>query len=370
MLKGYIEGYYGRLFSQDERAKVINHMGKLKMDFYLYGPKEDLYHRVKWGKPYPVEEQKTLRHLVAQCKKNKIRPIFAISPGLQFAKSSNNYKKDLISKMMQAQKLGFKEFAIFFDDIEHEKNEDLAKSHLKIINSVSSINGLQKNPLMVCPTVYCKSFAKGDIKNNKYLKVLAREIDPSISILWTGDEVVSQSIPQKGIKELKSLFSNPIVIWDNYYANDYCPSRFYIGPYKGRKSLDSLTEAIGINPTGMPFTDMICLSRFMGEEIDRQIIDNFDIPHEFIKVLPYFSDPFKNLPSLSLGGIDKLLKTQYKLCIEWKGDLQLEWAPFLWKFYLDLILLKKIKTGDSQFNLEQWLNRRYSDPLKKTILRN
>ena len=218
------------------------------------------------------------------------------------------------------------DFAIFFDDIEHEQNEDLAKSHLKIINSVSSIKGLKKNPLMVCPTVYCKSFAKGDIKNNKYLKVLAREIDPSISILWTGDEVVSQSIPQKGIKELKSLFLNPIVIWDNYYANDYCPSRFYIGPYKGRKSLDSLTEAIGINPTGMPFTDMICLSRFMGEEIDRQIIDNFDIPHEFIKVLPYFSDPFKNLPSLSLGGIDKLLKTQYKLCIEWKGDLQLEWA--------------------------------------------
>ena len=36
MLKGYIEGYYGRLFSEDERAKVINHMGKLKMDFYLY----------------------------------------------------------------------------------------------------------------------------------------------------------------------------------------------------------------------------------------------------------------------------------------------------------------------------------------------
>ena len=74
MLKGYIEGYYGRLFSQDERAKVINHMGKLKMDFYLYGPKEDLYHRVKWTKPYPAEEQKTLRNLVAQCKKNKIRP--------------------------------------------------------------------------------------------------------------------------------------------------------------------------------------------------------------------------------------------------------------------------------------------------------
>ena len=74
MLKGYIEGYYGRLFSKDERARVINHMGKLKMDFYLYGPKEDLYHRIEWGKTYPAEEQKTLRNLVDQCKKNKIKP--------------------------------------------------------------------------------------------------------------------------------------------------------------------------------------------------------------------------------------------------------------------------------------------------------
>ena len=223
---------------------------------------------------------------------------------------------------------------------------------------------------MVCPTVYCKSFAKGNIQKNEYLKALADDIDPSISILWTGDEVVSQSIPQKGIKELKSLFSNSIIIWDNYYANDYCPSRFYIGPYKGRKSLGKLTKAIGINPTGMPYTDMICLSRFMKEETDKQILHNFDIPSEFIKILPYFTDPFKNFPSLKLRDIEKLQKTQYKLCIEWKSDLQLEWAPFLWQFYSDLLLLKRLKKRDSKFNLEEWVKRRYSDPLKKTILRN
>ena len=370
MLKGYIEGYYGRLFSRDERAKVINHMGKLKMDFYLYGPKEDLYHRIEWGKTYPSKEQKTLRNLVDQCKKNKIKPIFAISPGLQSSKLSKNFVKTLTSKLKQAHQLGFNDFAIFFDDIEHKKDKELAKFHLTIINLVSSIDFLKKNSLMVCPTVYCKSFAKGNIQKNEYLKVLAEDIDPSISILWTGDEVVSQSIPQKGIKELKSLFSNPIIIWDNYYANDYCPSRFYIGPYKGRKSLGNLTKAIGINPTGMPYTDMMCLSRFMKEETDKQILNNFDIPSEFIKILPYFSDPFKNFPLLKPRDIEKLQKTQYKLCIEWKSDLQLEWAPFLWQFYSDLLLLKKLKKGDSKFNLEEWVKRRYSDPLKKTILRN
>ena len=46
MQKGYIEGYYGRLFSKEEREIVVSHMGNLKMDFYIYGPKEAPYHRL------------------------------------------------------------------------------------------------------------------------------------------------------------------------------------------------------------------------------------------------------------------------------------------------------------------------------------
>ena len=72
MLKGYIEGYYGRLFSQENRTRIIGHMGKLNMDFYLYGPKEDPYHRVRWKEKYPLETKKTLSALADQCKKNKI----------------------------------------------------------------------------------------------------------------------------------------------------------------------------------------------------------------------------------------------------------------------------------------------------------
>ena len=52
MNKGYIEGYYGKLFSEKEREMVVNHMGSLKMDFYIYGPKEDPYHRLNWQKLY------------------------------------------------------------------------------------------------------------------------------------------------------------------------------------------------------------------------------------------------------------------------------------------------------------------------------
>ena len=157
--------------------------------------------------------------------------------------------------------MGFEEFAIFFDDIGHKRDKYLAESHLTIIEQLKSIDFMKDGSITVCPTVYCKSFAKGDITNNEYLNTLSKDIDPLTTILWTGDEVVSQSIPKRALKDLKDLFSNPIIIWDNYYANDYCPSRFYIGPYSGRKSLINEVKGIGINPTGLPFTDMICLSR-------------------------------------------------------------------------------------------------------------
>ena len=64
-----------------------------------------------------------------------------------------------------------------------------------MIEIVSRLN-LSNNPLHVCPTVYCKSFAKGNLKDNEYLITL-KGIDPSVRILWTGDEVVSKSISLK-----------------------------------------------------------------------------------------------------------------------------------------------------------------------------
>ena len=369
MLKGYIEGYYGRFFSEHERCKVLNHMGKLNMDFYLYGPKEDPFHRVSWEKPYPVSKEKILKSFIKDSKRNSVTPVFALSPGMNITKFSNKYINSLTKKILQAKKIGFKDFAILFDDIDQARNAELAEIHLKIIQHVSSIKGINKNPLMICPTVYCKSFARGEIKDNEYLQVLAANIDPNINILWTGDEVVSQSISLKSLKDLKSLFKNPIIIWDNLYANDYCPTRFFIGAYKGRASLDKMVEGVGINPTGMPITDSICLERFVSPKTDQRIIDSYNIPKNFKFILPYFLDPFKKHQNLTAKKIDKLLSTQNELCIEWKSELQLEWAPFLWNFYLDLILLKKINDGQSEFSLEEWLKRRYSDPLTRTILR-
>ena len=39
-MRGYIEGYYGRLFGWHDRSSILAEMAALSMDVYLYAPKE------------------------------------------------------------------------------------------------------------------------------------------------------------------------------------------------------------------------------------------------------------------------------------------------------------------------------------------
>ncbi len=45
---GYIEGYYGKLFSWSERHEMVKECADLGLNSYLFAPKEDYYHRVGW----------------------------------------------------------------------------------------------------------------------------------------------------------------------------------------------------------------------------------------------------------------------------------------------------------------------------------
>ena len=59
--KGYIEGFYGRLMNQRDRALILKKLSELSMDFYVYGPKEDPFHRSSWSSIYPKEKVEDLR---------------------------------------------------------------------------------------------------------------------------------------------------------------------------------------------------------------------------------------------------------------------------------------------------------------------
>ena len=369
IIKGYIEGYYGRLMSWEDRSFLLKTLSKLSMDFYIYGPKEDPFHRSDWSTPYPDDTLIKFQSFRQEASKLGVRPYFALSPGLPSGKNKQAEHKALKEKIKQLVNVGFDDFAIFFDDLDSERNGNLGKRHGEILNAVQEILNVNKeDSLIFCPTVYCDSFAKGPLSDSDYLKVLSKEIPENVPMLWTGKEVVSKTISDIDILAVKEVISNPIIIWDNYYANDYCPTNFFIGPHEGRNLSEESVIGLGINPTGLPITDSIILSQVKGSQETEEILKQFGVPDCFKELMPFFRGPFHS--DSSLLDIDKVksirvLSTQ--LCMEWKSDLQLEWSPFLWTFFNDLNFLLKLKQTANKKELEQWASRRYSNPLLKVI---
>ncbi len=54
--RGFIEGYYGNPWSNEDRAELMKFGGDYKLNQYVFAPKDDPYHNSKWRDLYPEEK--------------------------------------------------------------------------------------------------------------------------------------------------------------------------------------------------------------------------------------------------------------------------------------------------------------------------
>ena len=83
IITGYIEGYYGKLLSWENRELIIKSLYKNKMNTYFYAPKEDINHRLCWKKDYNERWRSNFRQFTNMCKKFRIN-VIAVLPGLDY----------------------------------------------------------------------------------------------------------------------------------------------------------------------------------------------------------------------------------------------------------------------------------------------
>ncbi len=57
-LRGIIEGFYGKPWSDENRIDIIRFCGKNKMNAYWYAPKDDPYHRENGGNHIHLKKRK------------------------------------------------------------------------------------------------------------------------------------------------------------------------------------------------------------------------------------------------------------------------------------------------------------------------
>ena len=196
------------------------------------------------------------------------------------------------------------------------------------------------------PRIYAYELIKDE---PRYLKDLGYILNPKIKVFYCGKNVVSKSL--RHYDKIKKILPNEIIVWDNFYANDYCPRRFFIGPCIGRENLKNIM----INPTGLINTDLLILDIFASSIKHKAstnewltILNDHGVPKSFNKVKQFFlrpnfgSNPLPNSFDLNARYFEALDFLLWK----WNGELSREWYPYLFGLKHDLQLKKNILTSE------------------------
>ena len=241
--RGVIEGFYGNPWSHKDRLRQFDFYGQYKMNIYVYGPKDDPYHRAKWREPYPEKEAALLRELVEAAHRNKVQFVWAIHPGgdIKWNKTDSVAVVDKLEKMYA---LGIRTFAVFFDDIWGEGAKgDKQAGLLNYVTDEFVRKHTDVEPLIMCPTQYNKAWSGGD-----YLPTLGTKMYPEVRIMWTGNSVVDM-IEKNDMEWINGQIRRKAFIWLNYPVNDYCQSRLLMGKtYGNGKDIYDMVSGFCSNP--------------------------------------------------------------------------------------------------------------------------
>lgn len=251
-VRGIIEGFYGSPWDQEDRLDQIDFYGDYKMNTYIYAPKDDPYHRERWREPYPDSEMDRMEELIETAKENKVDFIFAISPGIDIRFDGEAGEKDfqaLIEKSESLYDMGVRDFAILFDDIDNKNGV----KHGELLNRFNEefIKGKDDvNPLITVPTEYDTLAMGGEINDlNPYTSSLSETLDDDIIVMWTGQVVVSESLPLENVEFMQQVYGDKIGIWWNYPVTDYLTSKLALGPIvEVDKRLEGELDFFTMNP--------------------------------------------------------------------------------------------------------------------------
>ena len=226
--RGLVEGYYGNPYSEADRMGLLKMFGEMKMNVYIYGPKDDAYHKSKWREEYPTELGNKITEYVNVAKANKIEFMWAIHPGEDIQWNDTD-RANIVNKLKAMCKLGVRSFAVFWDDLWGDDGTH-GDEQAELMNHIAA--ELQKEypdvkPLTICPTQYNKGWSNGI-----YLPALGDIMNSDINIMWTGNSVVDM-INYNDMTWINEQIKRKAYIWLNYPVSDYCINHLLMGPTHG-----------------------------------------------------------------------------------------------------------------------------------------
>lgn len=239
-IRGVIEGFYGTYYTFPERIDMIRFLGEHGFNVYLYGPKNDRQHRMRWWDPYPPRIVDEFGHTIHAAESAGVRFCYAISFGVPVDYGSVEQFEVVTSKLRTFFDLGCRAFAVFLDDMptyySHGPNRarfrSAAHAHSDFTNRLHEWL-VSLDP--TCSLFLCQTEYFGKPPFSSYLRELGTLLDPAVHLMYTGKAICSERITLEDIQAWTDAVGRYPLIWDNYPANDLqMRPELHLGPLEGR----------------------------------------------------------------------------------------------------------------------------------------
>lgn len=217
---GLIEGFFGRPWSWSDRHEAMRFLAPHGFTSYLYAPKADGRLRRNWHEPYPDDALAELAGFAAACRAAGVRFGVGFTPFELHLRPHDGWQVPMRAKLAQLREAGIDDLAILFDDMRGDV-PDLAERQAAIVHFAAEQSRAER--LLCCPSYYSDDIILDVAFGERpafYLEELGRLLDPSIAIMWTGEEVVSREYSPGHLARVAEALGRKPFLWDNYPVND------------------------------------------------------------------------------------------------------------------------------------------------------
>lgn len=230
--RGFIEGYYGIPWSNEDRMSLMEFGGQFKMTSYIFAPKDDPYHSARWREPYPDDKLAEIAEMAEVGNANKCRFVWTIHPFMTGGMTAETYDADIAAikaKFEQLYDVGIRQFGVLADDAGALPRDVI----------VRTMNDLQKwteekgdvYNLVFCPGGYNDSWQGDYSELNQY----DAGFPESVQIFWTGqavckpvEQVTLDNFRRKALPAGTKERRSPL-FWLNWPVNDINMNRLLMG---------------------------------------------------------------------------------------------------------------------------------------------
>lgn len=251
--RGFIEGYYGNPWSNEDRAELMKFGGDYKLNTYFFAPKDDVYHNSKWRELYPAKELAEIKKLAQVGNETKNKYVYALHTFMHQPvrfDTKANYQNDLNiikAKFTQLLENDVRAFSILADDAGVPPQGP--ESYVTLLEDLTNWLIQQKKtyPDLVTDIPFCPNDYMGN-GSSPQLRTVNHAPD-SVSIIMTGGRIwgeVSEDFTSNFKKNVASSGheGRPPYLWINWPCSDNSKQHLIMG------GNDTFLHP-GVTPTGI-----------------------------------------------------------------------------------------------------------------------